>query len=89
MTPTQHQLYRQSLLLQLEAAYPGALPVTTLQQGLAFAGHLADRATLDRELAHLSERSLIVREDAFLLAGLARFRITADGRDSLAVANLL
>ena len=83
MTPAQHQLLRHAILLQLEAAAPASLPLDTLAQGVALAGHDVSEKQLHAELAHLAEKGFLAESRAPLAPGLLRYRLAAPGRDYL------
>ncbi len=79
----QRELFRHAILLQLEAAFPAALPIETLYRGLLLAGHPQPLSTLAQELAYLQDKSFLIRHTPPLSPAHLRYRLTSYGRDYL------
>ena len=79
------QLLRLTLLRLLDSASATGLPLSTLALGVQARGMLdiAD-AELRKELDYLEDKALIKRAAQAVSPELAPWRITADGRDTLA-----
>lgn len=84
LNPEQKALLRQGLLLQLEAASPVSLPITTLAQGVRLAG-FADRLDTEvrADLDYLVDKGLAIESTNEISAGLKRWKLTAEGREFL------
>lgn len=78
-----HELIRQTLLLQLEAAYPVSLPIKTLQQGIQLAGIIVDKNDLIKELAYLLDKGFITLTQNELCPQQKRYKISTKGIDFL------
>ncbi|OIO60432.1 MAG: hypothetical protein COZ46_07575 [Verrucomicrobia bacterium CG_4_10_14_3_um_filter_43_23] len=76
-------LLRHAILLQLEAAYPGSLPIETVRQGVCVAGFKLDQCVLIKELHYLIEKKMITTRQNTLSPSATRYSLTADGRDYL------
>lgn len=77
------QILRQTILLQLEAAAPGFLPVETLLTGIRAAGYEINDKVLRRELTYLDDKSLIDSALPDLDPADRRYRLGAAGQDFL------
>lgn len=84
MTPTEKQIAREKLLLQLYDASPAALALDTLLRNVQL---VANARILDfeveRELAHLVSKGFAEETTTELSRGLKRWRITAPGTELL------
>jgi len=83
MNDEQRELFRNAILLQLEAAAPTSLPLATLKQGVILAGHRGSDQALNKELLYLDDKGLLKRTDKKISRSVHRYLITADGRDYL------
>lgn len=83
MTHISHELVRQNLLSQLDAAYPLALPIQTLQQGLSVAGLQLTEEQLLKELAYLLDKSFLTSLHSELCPCNMRYKISTKGIDFL------
>jgi len=77
-------LQKENILLQLAAAYPLPLPVSTLYQGLRLAGYEVQIDTLEKHLAYLEDKGFLSTQVCVLDASEVYFRLTAQGEDVLA-----
>ena len=78
-----HELIRQTLLLQLEAAYPVSLPIKTLQQGIQLAGLMVNKNTLLKELEYLLDKGFITLTQNELCPQQKRYKLSTKGVDFL------
>jgi hypothetical protein len=81
-TPQSLELFRNSILRQLNAALPASLTAETLALGLQIAGFAIDDSPLRAELLYLEQKSLL-EPVAKTLSTTPRYRLTATGRDYL------
>ena len=78
-----HELIRQNLLSQLEAAYPIALPIQTLKQGLALAGLHLQTHQLEKELEYLHDKGFLAQTFSELCPYNKRYKLSTKGIDFL------
>ena len=78
-----HELIRQTLLVQLEAAYPISLPQKTLHQGIQLAGIVIDKNDLIKELEYLVDKGFIVLTQNELCPQQMRYKLSTKGIDFL------
>lgn len=78
-----HELIRQTLLLQLEAAYPVSLPIKTLQQGIQLAGIGIGKNDLIKELEYLFDKNFITLTKNELCPQQKRYKLSTKGIDFL------
>ena len=78
-----HELIRQTLLLQLEAAYPVSLPIKTLLQGILLAGIGIAKNDLIKELEYLLDKGFITLTQNELCPQQKRYKISTKGIDFL------
>jgi len=78
------ELLRNAILLQLHAASrERGLPLATIHQGCALAGHALGLDELRTELAYLTDKGLARVSTAELSAGSQRWHLSAAGTDYL------
>ena len=87
MNPTSLELLRHCILRQLGAALPASLQAETISLGLHTAGFDRAPQLLHAELLYLTQKGL-VEILTKPLSTLARYRLTAAGRDYLQNENL-
>ncbi len=80
---TTHEIIRQNLLSQLEAAYPLALPRQTLKQGLCLAGFHLLKHQLEKELEYLHDKGFISQTCSELCPHNKRYKLSTKGIDLL------
>ena len=80
---TTHELIRQNLLSQLEVAYPIALPMQTLQQGLMLAGLNLQAHQLEKELEYLHDKGFLAQTFSELCPYNKRYKLSTNGIDFL------
>ena len=80
---TTHELIRQNLLSQLEAAYPIALPIPTLKQGLLLAGLNLLGHQLEKELEYLHDKGFLTQTSSELCPHNKRYKLSTKGIDFL------
>jgi len=78
-----HELIRQTLLLQLEAAYPVSLPIKTLHQGIQLAGLGLTPNALLKELEYLQDKGFLVLTQNELCPQQKRYKLSTKGVDFL------
>ena len=78
-----HELIRQNLLSQLEAAYPIALPTHTLKQGLLLAGLNLLNHQLEKELEYLHDKGFLSQTFSELCPYNKRYKLSTKGIDFL------
>ncbi len=83
MNEEQRELFRHAILMQLEAAAPASLPLSTLRRGVRLAGHRVVEDEILKELWYLEEKNFVRQEVKALSNGVRRFHIAAVGRDYL------
>lgn len=83
MNPSQKQLLRHAILLQLESSCPASLPVTTILHGVTLAGHPVTELQLKKELLYLADKNLLSVHPQTLSPALLRYKLSASGRDYL------
>lgn len=83
MNDEQKELFRHSILLQLEAASPSSLPLVTLWQGIKARGFRVHSEEIEKDLGYLVGKGLVVETRGELSRGLARYELSAAGRDYL------
>lgn len=88
MTSAAREILRQNLLQQLAAVSPQALPLAPLSVGARIGGFTVTVDVLVAELAYLVDKRLAVEADKHLSPENKEWRITADGRDYLAMHGL-
>ncbi len=79
-------LRRTSILLQLQAAYPAALPLETVMRGLKLSSVPHEEITentLNIDIAYLEEKGYLSSERSDICAAHARVKIRAKGLDHL------
>ena len=89
MNEEQRELFRHAILMQLEAAAPTSLTLSTLHRGVRLAGHRVDVDDILKELWYLEDKNFVRKEVKALSNGVRRFHIAAIGRDYLASEGLL
>jgi len=82
-------LRRRNILLQLEAASPAPVSVSTLKLGLEVAGFAMSEQQLAQDLDYLVGKDQAARQDDSLSAGHAPYALTAQGRDYLEERGLI
>lgn len=82
-------LFRNAILLQLNAAYPASLPICTLTQGLNLAGYTQEASSALRELHYLIEKNLVQPKPALLNPAEIQYTLTATGEDYLRTHHLI
>ena len=80
---TTHELIRQNLLSQLEVAYPIALPMQTLKQGLLLAGLNLQVHQLEKELEYLHDKGFLAQTFSELCPYNKRYKLSTKGIDFL------
>lgn len=80
---TTHELIRQNLLSQLEVAYPIALPMQTLKQGLLLAGLNLQTHQLEKELEYLHDKGFLAQTFSELCPYNKRYKLSTKGIDFL------
>ena len=80
---TTHELIRQNLLSQLEVAYPIALPIPTLKQGLLLAGLNLLSHQLEKELEYLHDKGFLTQTFSELCPHNKRYKLSTKGIDFL------
>ena len=89
MDAEDRERFRNALLAQLDRASAMGLAVRTLVIGARTAGfRTADDEAVRRELEYLGDKGLAKKADKTLSPENQRWRITAEGRDYLAVHGL-
>ena len=78
-----HELIRQNLLSQLEAAYPMALPIQILKQGLLLAGLHLLHHQLEKELEYLHDKGFLAQTSSELCPYNKRYKLSTKGIDFL------
>lgn len=84
MNPAERELFRQNLLLQLDAVAPHALRVATLRIGARLGGFSPTDTELHAELDYLEQKQLITPGVKIISPENREWKITAAGRDFLA-----
>jgi hypothetical protein len=81
---------RNALLLDLEAASPASLPVSTLAAALTQVHVIrCDSDALDKHLDHLLGKGLVAVRGSAISAGDLRYSLTSSGRDYLEESGLI
>lgn len=88
MTAKSRELFRQSLLMQLNQAAPYAVPAEILKVGAVSGGFAVTDQELAAELDYLADKQLIAATAKLISPENKRWKITAPGRDALAEAGL-
>lgn len=78
-----HEIIRQNLLSQLEVAYPIALPIQTLKQGLLLAGLNLLNHQLEKELEYLHDKGFLAQTFSELCPYNKRYKLSTKGIDFL------
>lgn len=76
-------LFRRSLLMQLEAAYPASLPLPTLSAGAKLAGFEFRESDIASALEYLRGKSLVEISRSKISAAHIRAKLSSEGRDYL------
>jgi hypothetical protein len=88
MTTTERELFRNTLLIQLEFASKMGLPIATLVNGAKIAGFPIDSKDAEKELDYLVDKTFAEETTRAVSPENKRWRITASGRDYLATQGL-
>jgi len=84
LDPAQKELLRESVLLQLHAARPVLLPLSTILRGVQLQGFDdLDERGIESELTYLHAKNLISFTRAKISHGNRRFGLTAEGVEYL------
>ena len=85
MTLSKKLLRRTAILLQLQAAYPAALPFQTLMDGLKLASMHAypSEDELRADCEYLAEKNFLTQTRSEISPSEKRFKISAKGLDFL------
>lgn len=76
-------MFKRAVLLQLEAAFPAALPPQTILDGLKISGFEADAETLAGVLEYLRQKGLVELKTSRISASSRRAALTSAGADFL------
>lgn len=84
MSPAERELFRQDLLLQLERVPTYAQTTAMLRVGARVGGFEVTEAEVAAELTYLRDKGLVRASAKLLSPEIARWEITAEGRDFVA-----
>lgn len=90
MNTDQRTRLRNALLIQLEAAYPGTLPLSTLLEGVKTWGYQKiDPFDLQKELSYLKDTGFLEITASHINQAHLRYRIVPKGLDYLQSEGLM
>lgn len=88
MKPEQREMLRHALLQGADLAKPRALALELARLTAVRFGFRPEDAELEAELAYLTEKGFLAREERAISPALAGWKITAAGRDYLEAQGL-